>query len=80
MINIDERTILDCDWIAPPMPWIDPQREAAADEISVRAGFESRQGIIRKRGGSVSRIDQEIEADAFEAPEATDPSVAAIRR
>jgi len=59
--GIDERTLTDVDFIPPAMPWIDPLREVQADIALVDNALESRQGVIRKRGGSVERINRERE-------------------
>lgn len=61
--GIDPRTLTAADFVPVPQPWIDPQREAAADRESVEAGFESRRGIIRRRGGDPRRIDGERASD-----------------
>lgn len=62
----DPKTLFDFDTTPPPAPWIDPAKEAKADETSIRAGIESRHGIIRKRGGDPQRVDDERESDAPE--------------
>ena len=59
----DPDTLFDFEAIAPAQPWIDPAKEASADETSIRAGIESRYGIIRRRGGDPIRVDDEREAD-----------------
>lgn len=66
--GVDPDTISEADFIPPGMPWIDPQKEATAQETAVKNGFQSRQGVIRSRGDSVKRIDKEIESDDFTAP------------
>ena len=70
--GIDRRTINDADFIPPAMPWIDPQKEAAADVLAVQNGFESRAGIVRKRGGNLNRIDKEREQDDGQVQESPD--------
>ena len=59
----DPATLFDFEAIAPPSPWIDPAKEASADETAIRAGIESRHGIIRRRGGTPARVDDERAAD-----------------
>lgn len=39
------------DYLPPPMPWIDPQKEATALRTQVRAGFRSAASVIAERGG-----------------------------
>jgi lambda family phage portal protein len=63
----DPETLFNAEFVPPPAPWIDPQREAKADEIAINAGIESRHGIIRKRGGDPARVDDEREADTTQA-------------
>lgn len=67
MAGADPRTLADFEAIAPPSPWIDPQKEASADKIAIEAKIESRHGVIRKRGGDPRRVDDEIEADTMSA-------------
>ncbi len=68
----DPATLGNFEVVAPPSPWIDPQKEAAADQIAIQAGIESRAGIIRKRGGDPRRVDDEREADTQQAAPAED--------
>lgn len=49
--------------IEPATPWIDPAKEAAADEQAIRARIVSRHQVIRKRGGDPSEVDAQIQAD-----------------
>jgi len=64
----DPETLFDFETVAPPAPWIDPQKEARADEISLSTGLESRHGLIRKRGGDPQRVDDERATDTDSAP------------
>ncbi len=70
----DLETLGDFEAVAPPAPWIDPQKEASADEIAIRSGIESRHGVIRKRGGDPQRVDDERERDRDGAPAAPEPA------
>lgn len=45
-------TVNDAIYIAPQMPWIDPEKEAAASEILERNRYDSAPAIIRRRGAS----------------------------
>lgn len=56
----------------PGVPWIDPKKEIEADVLAVDNGFESRPGVIRKRGGNPRLVDKELKADTFE-PKAAQP-------
>lgn len=42
---------LGADYLPPPMPWIDPMKEATALRTQVRAGFRSAASVIAERGG-----------------------------
>ncbi|MDT0635094.1 phage portal protein [Spectribacter hydrogenoxidans] len=50
--DIDVQHLADADFRVPPMPWIDPVKEAKALKILVDNKFKSRQQVIRERGGS----------------------------
>lgn len=49
--------------IEPATPWIDPQKEAAADKIAMESRVVSRHQVIRKRGGDPVEVDAQIAAD-----------------
>lgn len=67
LAQADPATLFNIETVAPPAPWIDPQKEARADQIAIEAGIESRHGIIRRRGGDPTRVDDEREKDRIEA-------------
>ena len=48
--DLDVETMTDGLFIAPQMPWIDPQKEADAYEKLEQAGLASGPEIIRRRG------------------------------
>ena len=54
---------LGCEWIAPAQPWVDPQKDAAADAIAVAAGFKSRRQVVAGLGWDIEQLDAEIAAD-----------------
>lgn len=56
-------------WTAPVRPLIDPAREIGALRDKVRAGFASRQGVIRELGDDPSIIFDEQVEDAEAADE-----------
>lgn len=66
MSQADPETLFEFEAVAPPAPWIDPQKEAKADQIAIDAGIESRHGIIRRRGGDPARVDDERDKDTNE--------------
>ena len=65
----DPETVFEFEAIAPPQPWIDPQKEANAAKTALEAGIESRHGIIRQRGGDPARVDDERDADTEQQPD-----------
>lgn len=48
------------DYLPPPMPWIDPQKEAMALRTQVRAGFRSTSSVIAERGGRMYDTFEQI--------------------
>lgn len=67
-LGVKPSTLLDAEFVPAPQPWIDPQREAQADAIALDGRLESRQGLIRRRGGDARRIDREIAQDEASTP------------
>lgn len=65
--RVQPMTLFDFDTIPPAMPWIDPQKEANANQIELEMRTESRHGLMRRRGLDPRRVDQEIEADDMAA-------------
>lgn len=49
--GIDPNTVTDALYVPPQIPWIDPQREANANEIMEDRAWLSAPDIIRRRGG-----------------------------
>ncbi len=58
---------LKLEWVPPVRPLIDPAREIPAMRDKVRAGFASRQGVIRELGHDPERILEEQTEDAAQA-------------
>jgi len=58
--DIDMRTLFDADYRAPAMPWIDPDKEAKANERLERAGYKSAQMTIRERGQNPNDVRRQI--------------------
>lgn len=65
MAGVDGRTLTDAMYSHGQTPWIDPDKESKADEREVANGFESRQGVMRRRGRDPRRVDAERERDTF---------------
>ena len=62
----DTDSLFDADYRGPSLVWIDPQKEAKAAEILFDNGFESRQNIIRDKGGDPITVTRELLDDEFE--------------
>ncbi len=60
---------IGADYLPPPMPWIDPMKEAMALRTQVRAGFRSAASVIAERGG---RMYDTLEQIALERQWAAD--------
>lgn len=58
--NTDLRTIQNASYQKPAMPWVDPQKEIAAAEKAVQAGFTSRSEVIRRRGSKPGQVQVQI--------------------
>jgi lambda family phage portal protein len=54
-------------WVPPHRMLVDPAREIPALNAAVRAGFESRQGVVRKLGHDPERLLEEQSEDAKNA-------------
>lgn len=61
---------LKIEWVPPPMKLVDPTREIPALRAKVRAGFASRQAVVRELGYDPERLLEEQKADAADADEA----------
>lgn len=61
---------LKLDWVPPVRPLIDPAREIGALRDKVRAGFGSRQGVIRELGHDPEKVLEEQMEDARSADDA----------
>ena len=49
-------TVNDAIYVAPQMPWIDPEKEANSSEVLERNVYDSAPAIIRRRGGVPSEV------------------------
>ena len=50
-------------WIAPGWDWVDPEKDAKAEQIAISAGFKSRREVVAGRGEDIEALDAEIAAD-----------------
>lgn len=55
---------LAADFYPPAAPWVDPQKDAAAQQIMVESGFTSRRQVVASLGFDVEQVDAERAADA----------------
>jgi len=55
---------LRLDWVPPPLKLVDPTREISALRDKVRAGFASRQSVVRQLGYDPERLIEEQAEDA----------------
>lgn len=53
-------------WTAPPMPMIEPDKEALAVQRAVRSGMQSMSDSLRERGYDPTEVFEEMAADAKE--------------
>lgn len=51
------------EWLFPPMPWIDPAKDAEAEATMIAAGLKSRRQSVAERGYDAVALDAEIAAD-----------------
>lgn len=61
--GVDMRTITRAEFRPPALPWIDPQKEAAAWKILREITVESASEIMRQRGRDPQRVKDEIEEE-----------------
>lgn len=52
-----------CEWYPPAFPWVDPEKDIAAEALAVENGFKSRRQVVKERGYDIERLDAEIAAD-----------------
>jgi lambda family phage portal protein len=68
--QINPRTLKKASFQGPVMPWIDPQKEANAEEKMVQAGFKSRAQVIRERGNNPQDVFKQIKQEREQETEA----------
>ena len=75
MSDVDPRTMSDCMFSRPAMPWIEPLKEAKGWETLLATGLESKRNIQRSRGQDPRKIERERdeEGSTKEAQQAAQP-------
>lgn len=58
--SVTPQSAVGADYLPPPMPWIDPAKEATALRTQVRAGFRSAASVIAERGGRMYDTFEQI--------------------
>lgn len=58
--GVTPASAISADYLPPPMPWIDPMKEATALRTMVRAGFRSATSVIAERGGRMYDTFEQI--------------------
>ena len=61
--DVDMDSINDVICSGPPMPWIDPAKDAAANVMLVKHGFKSMSQVIREYGGNPRDVFAQIKRD-----------------
>lgn len=64
--EVNRNTLYNATHVPPPMPWIDPEKEAKANEILEKRGYKSKSRIIRERGDNPDQVRREILRDKSE--------------
>jgi len=65
--DVEPGSIFRCDFRAPALPWIDPQKEAKAWAELVASKLESRSEIMRQRGRDPRKVVEEMEQEQEQA-------------
>lgn len=61
--NIDLETLFNLNCYGAAMPWIDPEKEAAANQLLLDNGLSSHSEIIRRRGGNPINVFRQRQRD-----------------
>lgn len=64
--GVDRDSLTEASHTLPPLPWIDPVKEADANALLEDRGYKSRIEIIRERGRKTNEVNQEILRDRNE--------------
>lgn len=68
--EINKNTLIKAGFQGPVMPWIDPQKEAVAEEKLIQAGLKARAQSIRERGGNPQATFEQIKQEREQEEEA----------
>lgn len=58
--DVDRDTLFRAHYQGPSMPWIDPQKESAANQSDNMAGYKSRSTIIRSRNENPIEVEEQL--------------------
>jgi lambda family phage portal protein len=61
--NIRPETVAQAEFRGPPMPWIDPLKEANALRQMTRAGFKSSEQVIAERNGNLQDTYEQLKRE-----------------
>ena len=61
--GVDITRVFDALYLGPPMPWIDPLKEAEAELLLVQAAFQSSSQVIRKRGDNINDVYRALQRE-----------------
>jgi len=64
--DVNRNTLYNATHTPPPMPWIDPKKEAEANELLEKRGYKSKSRIIRERGDNPDQVRREFQRDRSE--------------
>ena len=62
-ISGDAADLMQVEFIMPAKPWVDPAKDAAAEQLAISLGFKSRRQAVAEQGWDVEALDAEIAAD-----------------
>lgn len=68
-VDLDPDTLFNAVYIAPVMPWIDPDKETKAHERQVQAGFTTEANVIRSKGQNPQEVKRQREQEIKENKE-----------
>jgi capsid protein len=62
-ISGEAEDLFAVEFITPAKPWVDPQKDASAEELALRLGLKSRRQAVAEQGWDIEALDAEIAAD-----------------
>jgi capsid protein len=54
---------LKVEWLPPRAPWLDPEKDAAAEALMIANGLKSRRQAVAELGYDVEALDLEVTSD-----------------